>query len=292
MNAREPSRVLSLIQSFLLAALREVAPPIRLVRKGRLPYLVYLCVFCGIAWWISEVLQNRLHLYVALIERDQGLSEETVRKLRLIATVSARLVPIPLVLTGIVLPVRILFMHGDVRLRALSAQTVLALRLSIQSALWTARSLLLYGVFPLLIVYAVYHALINTTFSVMARDAFWVATALLMATIVARGIPILLSPILSVTAGYEARYALQMSHIILRSCRLRVAVILIAGIAALFLVTHLLREDPAAASAWVEPLRWSCNALIVWFTLSLSAHHVLFSAYHYELLVQQTQAKS
>lgn len=267
------------LERAVLWILTEIAPPIRLLVRGQLRYLVFVVALIIGAWALGAALQSRLHMYIDLLVRDGDLSVRSEWRVRMLCDIAAWIIPYPLIVVAAALPVRLLFSQGRVTIADTLKELPSALRLSIQSTFWGIRSLLIVAGLPTLAIYAVYTVTMKEADSVLARDAFFISAIALIVSILIRGVPVLCSPLLSVVGGYEARYAVYHCQTILRGVRTRLIILFLMASLLVFSLYYYTSLNPQVVNAGI--------CLIGWFFFTLLSHQLVVAAYNHQTSLQQ-----
>lgn len=266
-------------ENAVLWLLTEIAPPIRLLVRGQLRYLIFVVALVVGAWAIGTAIQSRLHLYIDLLVDERQLSYRTEWRVRLLCNIASWILPFPLVVIAAALPVRLLFSQGRVTIGETLKELPSALRLSVQSTFWAIRSLLIVAGLPCLAIFAVYTGTLKGADSVLARDVFMASAIALVASILIRGVPVLCSPLLSVVGGYEPRYAVYHCQTILKRVRLRLIILFVFASVLTFPLYYFSFFTPRVTHGLV--------CLIGWFFFTLLSHQLVVAAYDHQTSQRQ-----
>ena len=246
--------------------------PFVLLRRGHIPYLLFLVGLTATAYIAIDVIENFIQSYAVLIEARYGASRDGAVKLYAIVKIFCWIFFVPFLITATALPVRILWVTGRTAASALFELTLPSLqRATVTLYLIVRKSTIAFIAAAALYLFK--NAAAAKLDTPQGRQLLLTITIILGVIVIIGAVRFSLAAIAAVCGQLSAFDALGVSAVVFRGKLLRSITMCVAA-TALLAGVHLLVHGMVWTSR-INLLDVASAIFVVWYVLTLLAIQVM-----------------
>lgn len=260
--------------------------PLRALRKGGILLFAYTGAL-GVATYLGlSKLERVLYEAVSYLAGQAQIDSTAVAFLLLTISGALWILALPLLLTAVALPIRILWVHGTLKNTQLLTDTLPSMKASIRTIALMIKLELRYFI-PLLLMICLYVPFIRSASHTAVAQVFSLALATVIFVTFYRALPGLLSPLLAILGRFRGREAVIYSESILREKRSELLLVSISSVAVLLFLYRAWHGRTLAQPAAFSGLEVGAYVFVMWYALVLLSASILealknFSAFSRE----------
>ncbi len=242
----------------------------KVLQLGNVVLLGYLGIIGTLSCFGLSLLNEQIYRWSSILLGQFGASPSAIKYARDLLLIVPVIIALPLVLTTVPLATRLIWIQGKLPLNALLSLTLPSFQKVVQTIYFSSKRAG-YLVIPVVALFALYHLVIKPNQS-PAAILFFYGTCIVVALIVlARTIPLLCSPLVSVVGQYHPGESMLWSQKIYEGSVKYILATIIPGSATLAGI-HLGFHHGTWAPRQISPLEGVLLGLVIWYvvtTLSL-----------------------
>lgn len=255
----------------ILFALRrigdDISLPFKALKKGHLLLALYTIGLSLLALWGTLELSAEWYQVLLSTRQQTGLTPITVSRIWVLSTIFLWICTLPILLTAVALPLRVLWVRGTLTSPELFTQTLSSIGYSLRAIGLTLR-IELYQLIPVFAMAMIYIAFVRTQQQAIVTQLYTLALIAVCISTIWKSLPVLLAPLLAIIGHFDGRDATRYAGLVFRPRELEF-LLLILVLLGTMLGIYLQFHGHGAAPKHFHPAELFLYGLSGWYGLSL-----------------------